>query len=508
MKLRQIFLVILLVSAKLFAGEYLDINISPTIDTVGSGETAEFSITFTPKNGFNADIDLSTTIGSLSQNTVSPPVEGKTINLTVGADEINHDSDTKITITGKNGTTVLDSAECVLLYDGPLYNFIKFTTSEGLSSDTVYKIEIDSDGNKWFGTYNGLSKYNGYTWETFYTNYSPQITALASDGDSIWICGGYWLDHYTYVNFVRLCSNSDLFECKEFDIGGNVYDIAIDNDGNKWFCNESCIYKYNGDSWTIYTTADGVADVPVKAVAIDGSENPWFATEEGVCKYDGSFWTTYDTYDGLSNNHVESIAIDSNGTKWFGTRNGANNFDGINWKNYYKEEGIVDNYIRSIAIDYNGNKWLGTDGWGVSMFDDTNWTTIYGLANGTIYDIAIEKNGNIWFGTAGGVSVLLNTPMSISDNNYKKNKTTSSHFTISAIVSSSNITIKYRTSFYGKTAFNLYNMLGERVRSISQNSSAGENIVNLSTAGIPNGSYILKIVANDSYVSSKIMIMK
>ena len=43
----------------------------------------------------------------------------------------------------------------------------------------------------------------------------------------------------------------------------------------------------------------------------------------GVSKFDGTTWTTYTTADGLVDNNVTAIAIDAQGNKWFGTYNGV-----------------------------------------------------------------------------------------------------------------------------------------------------------------------------------------
>jgi ligand-binding sensor domain-containing protein len=251
----------------------------------------------------------------------------------------------------------------------------------GLASDHVSKIAIDAEGNKWFGTDGGVSKFDGTTWTTYTTE----------DG----------------------LANND------------VYAIAIDAEGNKWFGCYSYVSnvgfiggvsKFDGTTWTTYTTADGLASNVVSAIAIDAEDNKWFGTEAGVSRFDGTTWTNYTTEDGLANNNVYAIAIDAVGNKWFGTWSGISKFDGTNWTTYTTEDGLVYNYVNAITIDVEGNKWFGSGsdiwrygdiGGGVSKFDGTTWTnytTEDGLANNTVYAIAIDAEGNKWFGTMGGVS--------------------------------------------------------------------------------------------------------
>lgn len=163
---------------------------------------------------------------------------------------------------------------------------------------------------------------------------------------------------------------------------------------------------------------DGQADVAglasnyVYSIAIDAAGNKWFGTDNGVSKFDGTTWTTYTTADGLADNYVEAILIDAAGNKWFGTLGGVSKFDGITWTTYTTANGLVGNLVRSIAIDTFGNKWFGTWG-GVSKFNGATWTTYTaanGLASFRVCSIAIDATGNKWFGTGGGVSELFTIP--------------------------------------------------------------------------------------------------
>jgi len=159
--------------------------------------------------------------------------------------------------------------------------------------------------------------------------------------------------------------------------------------------------------WTTYTiasTANGLASNVVNAIAVDASNNKWFGTSNGVSKFDGTKWTNYTTKDGLINNTVNAIAIDASGNKWFGTNIGVSKFNDTIWTNYTTSKGLVNNFIHTIAIDAAGNKWFGTNG-GASKFNDTiftNFTLSSGLPSSTVNAIAFDQQKNIWFGTWGG----------------------------------------------------------------------------------------------------------
>lgn len=49
-------------------------------------------------------------------------------------------------------------------------NYTTATTSTKLCNNSVNAIAIDTQGNKWFGTSGGVSKYDGTTWTTYTTS--------------------------------------------------------------------------------------------------------------------------------------------------------------------------------------------------------------------------------------------------------------------------------------------------------------------------------------------------
>jgi len=180
------------------------------------------------------------------------------------------------------------------------------------------------------------------------------------------------------------------------------------------------INNTKSQTWTTYTTANGLAGNSVTAIAFDAQGSKWFVnnfcdggwfmsdTSNYISKFDGTTWTHYTTND-LFCNWIYTIAIDAQGNKWIGTEiAGVLKFDGTTWTTYTTANGLVNNNVRAIAIDAQGNKWFGTIG-GISKFDGTTWTTYYnsfGWEQNYIYDMAIDNQGNIWLWTHGGVVKL------------------------------------------------------------------------------------------------------
>jgi len=73
---------------------------------------------------------------------------------------------TVIAIQGDgNGNTWFGTPAGVSRFDGQ--NWVSFTVDDGLAGNTVYAIAIDTDGSVWFGTDNGASHLVGLTWITY-----------------------------------------------------------------------------------------------------------------------------------------------------------------------------------------------------------------------------------------------------------------------------------------------------------------------------------------------------
>jgi len=188
----------------------------------------------------------------------------------------------------------------------------------------------------------------------------------------------------------------------------SVLSILEDNAGNLWFgTHGGGVSRYDGKSFTSFTTEQGLSNNSVFSIVEDRKGNIWFGTHGGgVCRYDGKSFTTYKTEQGLSNNNVFSILEDKKGNLWFGTDGGGVcRYDGKSFTTYTTEEGLGDNSVASIIEDKKGNIWFGTDGGGVSSYNGksfTTYTTEQGLSNNTVLSILEDKTGNIWFGTDGG----------------------------------------------------------------------------------------------------------
>jgi ligand-binding sensor domain-containing protein len=297
-----------------------------------------------------------------------------------------------------NGSVLLGT------YNGNLSNrFIKYDGSGWITytydecvAGFVYTIAEDNNGNKWFGTSQGLSKLEGGKWHTYTERdglADNWVNDILFDTDgSIW-CGTFGgvsvFDGAAWTNYTT----------KEGLVSDTIGSIALDAEGNIWAGTDKGVSVFEGTSWTSYTTEDGLAGDLVKAIETDPVGNVWIGTNDGLRKYDGSIWSTYRIEDGLAHNVVNAIAFDTSGNVWCGTGNGVSSFDGGEWTI------LGEGNISQISFDSGNSLWMVTaTEWGnpegIAKFDGTNFT-VYSRHDGLFVwdDIFIDSGDTLWIGS-------------------------------------------------------------------------------------------------------------
>jgi len=325
-----------------------------------------------------------------------------------------------------------------------------FTKADGLADNFVLDIYQDRDGNLWFGTKRGVSRYNG-SWETFTVSDglgANEVWSIIEDNE-----GALWFA--TWGGGVTRYDGKEwqVFDDTNGPISREVRTITKDKDGSLWFGTRLGVSRYSEGKWESFTTGDGLVDNDVRAIVQDNHGVLWFGTERGVSTFDGIKWKTfiassnsligndvwtiysaqdgalwfgttvgvnrYDgdwesfVYIGLPHSFVYSIAEDTDGSLWFGGFGGVTQYnpEDRNWKAFNLSDRPFNETIRSVLIDRDGYLWIGTQGNGAGRYDKVTWTTFTeedGLAGNEVTSAFLDREGGLWFGTQTGVSLYKN----------------------------------------------------------------------------------------------------
>jgi signal transduction histidine kinase/ligand-binding sensor domain-containing protein/ActR/RegA family two-component response regulator len=318
-------------------------------------------------------------------------------------------------------------------------SFEHLGTAQGLSQSNVICSLQDSRGFMWFGTREGLNKYNGYNF-TVYKNEIGDNRSLSNNlimdmvedvrGD-LWI--GTWgggLDR-----FDRKTNQFTHFQHHADDpgsISSNLLQALLkDSRGMLWVGTEDggLDRMDSAGHFTHYQNRPGdptsLADNHVKHIYEDANHRIWVATQNGgldVLDQDMrtfSHYTHNDSRPGsIRTNYVTYVYGDRRGRIWIGTASGLDRYDpATNQFIHYPgdsnhpDSGVTSQLINSMEEDADGNLWLGTENDGLIILDPETGSVYHyrhddvdpaSLSMNSIWSIYMDSKKNMWIGSFTG----------------------------------------------------------------------------------------------------------
>lgn len=317
--------------------------------------------------------------------------------------------------------------------------FENITPEMGLSQATVHCILQDSRGFLWFGTEDGLNKYDGYNF-TIYRHIDKDSTSIPDN--FIWALhedrDGYLWVGTSMGGLIRFDREKNIFKQFKHDKNDpgslsqdDVRAIFEDRYGNLWVgTNNGGLNKFNKkeETFTPYkhnpVDENSISNNSIRDIIEDDYGNLWIGTNGGglnkfnIRKEEFTRFTINPrTFNSINNNYVWSLLRDTDGNIWIGTNgSGVNKLDPKTGTfKYYSQESnnpnsLLNNNITSLYEDHKGLIWIGTEG-GLSILDTTRTKFINivhdplrtgNLSNNLIRYITEDRSGLIWIGTVGG----------------------------------------------------------------------------------------------------------
>lgn len=313
---------------------------------------------------------------------------------------------------------------------GATARFGRLSVEDGLSQNSVQAILQDHVGFLWFGTEEGLSRFDGYGMTLFEHDAEDpaslphnRVTALFEDREQrLWIgtdAGLARFDHRRQT-FVR-----------EGEIGQRVNAVAEDGSGWLWVAVEGGgLYARDpgSGSFTVYQKSD---DDPTSlgswlpsAVLVDREGAVWVGTKDrGVDRLvsvEGEVRFVHYRHDdqdpgSLSHNEVWGLAEDADGRIWVATYGGGLNVldpAASRFRHYRAADGgphpLGSDQVTTVFVDRAGTVWAGTDGAGLQQHDPTSDGFIAyrhdpgdagSISSDVIRCLYQDRQGQLWAGT-------------------------------------------------------------------------------------------------------------
>lgn len=313
------------------------------------------------------------------------------------------------------------------------FSFQNINNKNGLSQNSVFAISQDIDGFLWFGTRDGLNRYDGYNFKTYRNNDSSNslsgndvrtlfLDTLTKD---FWVGSISGLSKYSkesdnFQNYIH--SESDTFSIT----AGTVWTIFRDSKKRLWIGTEQGLDLFNTDKnkFIHINLSSNNKPVDVRSIVEDAEGNLFFGTSFGLFKLENNqnYSEVSNVNESFGNDHlpdyfIKSLLIDKENNFWIGTNKGGLVF----WDRKLKKikvfqkdkqnaNSLSDNNIRFLYFDLDDRLWIGTFD-GLNLYDPVlkNFTIFKkndpsnsGITDSSIRSIYADKKGNLWVGTYYG----------------------------------------------------------------------------------------------------------
>jgi signal transduction histidine kinase/ligand-binding sensor domain-containing protein/CheY-like chemotaxis protein len=343
-------------------------------------------------------------------------------------------------------------------------SFVHLGTAQGLSHSNVICSIQDSRGFMWFGTREGLDRYDGYTF-TVYKNKVGNDNSLSNN-----LVQGIVEDRQGYLWIGSWGGGVDRFDrsterwvhfrhnpADPHSLSSNiVLCLLLDDQGRLWVgTDDGGLNRMDSPGrFTHFVHRPGdrrsLSDNSVKAVLEDASHHIWAATVNGGLDLLDAATGTFQIMQhnprdaaSIGSNDIICLYEDSHSRLWVGTNTGLDELDRRSGRFLHfgkkgrDSTGLGSNSINSLGEDGEGNVWVGTENDGLVVYDTVGVFHRYlhddvdpsSIGTNSLYGIYRDSKKNMWVGSFSGGLDFVNwdnrkfthyrhtsSPYSLSDN--------------------------------------------------------------------------------------------
>jgi signal transduction histidine kinase/ligand-binding sensor domain-containing protein len=341
----------------------------------------------------------------------------------------------------------------------------RFTTLDGLSSNSIVQLFQDREGNVWAGTSRGLDKFTKPAVPNITSKQGLSVdyvnSVLIDRGNVLWVgtrsglfslVDGRWIKSTVkfpndFVTSLFETSKERMLVATDAEKGmvwfdgnkvhrfragdGDVFGVAQDNRGDLWVASHALgLLHFGGDGNLIESFDKAMLGKLNVAIAFDSKrEGFWLTSNLGGLGFfkDGKVAERYGAKDGLGEGIIRDPQVDNDGGVWVGTRVGLAHLKDGKISVLGRKNGLPCDAVHWMRRGRDHNVWLYTE-CGLVAFSETDlstWTaepshavTIVHYLDNTdgVESVAYNgwytpqtaktSDGRILFATATGLSIL------------------------------------------------------------------------------------------------------
>ena len=289
-------------------------------------------------------------------------------------------------------------------FDGARFTVFNRLNTPAIRSNVILTIHKAADGVLWIGTDNGLVRYDAGSFASFTTNEglaSNYILSIASSREGRIAVG-------TGRGLVRQVGGERIrFESVPGTPTTIVTRTFFDRADRLYFAAARTLARVDDRGIEPLMMVDAPAGLLITASYVEPDGNVWLGTTGGLWKLNGSRVERFGP--ALAGTSITAILRDRDKSIWVGL-DGAGiarlRTTASNWETYTAKDGLSNDYVSALLEDREHNIWAGTEGGGLNNFYLGKFTA-FGVAEGlpgdVVYAMVGDANGALWIGTNNGL---------------------------------------------------------------------------------------------------------
>ncbi len=300
------------------------------------------------------------------------------------------------------------------------YYFRHYQVENGLSNNSVFCSAQDNEGFMWFGTKDGLNRFDGYQFKTYRHN-AEQPGSLGNDlvyalhqdnANRLWI----GTNRGVYLYF----SKTEKFELIKGTASLRINELTTDDNENLWIISIRRTYVYNINQKKL-NALEKKANFDATSVSKMDDGSIWITTLNGTIEQYDAKLNRFNSHYVMSkanpkeNSWVTKTIDMGNGNILIGTAN-----QGI--KSFNRKTGLIKEiltfnsnktsiYVRDMIKASENEFWIASES-GIYIYNNDKivqltkqYSNLYSLSDNAIYTLHKDKENGIWSGTYfGGIN--------------------------------------------------------------------------------------------------------
>ncbi len=321
----------------------------------------------------------------------------------------------------------------------PEIEFGHLKVRDGLSQSWVKSMCQDQYGFMWFGTNEGLNKYDGYTFTVYKNNPEDEHSISNNAIESIYEDknGNLWVGTENGLNLYD--RENDRFIYNNTLSKRRITGFLELPDGRMFMSTRNTglyLYDPKNDSAIVFSAdindEHTLSAQELTGIVMDNSGNIWIGSANGLNLLDTltykftQFKHNEKDKNSIAHSNIQALCIDSKNRLWIGTQAGLSllkynkgapeKSTFINYTNNPDNQASISSgFVLCLIEDKEGRLWIGIQNGGLDIIDlntfeedncvfhhyvnDPNDNS--SLSYNSIYSVYEDRNGSIWVGSYG-----------------------------------------------------------------------------------------------------------